>query len=319
MMRTKWYFIIAIVSLLLVFVIGQVLAATSPSLGDAQSFLVFGGSGVTNSGDPSSIAGDVGLYPSTGANITGILPAHLIGGTIYSIDGLPAGSVTDPVLLESAQDAFEAAYDDLSLLPDNVACTEDALGAWELGGETLVPGVYCATVFSLTGTLTLDNTTDPFGVWIFRASLGDTSLSTATDASVVFANEEVDSSCGVWWQVPGTATILSGTSFIGNILAYTSITLGEGASLEGRAFAEIENVTLIHNTITYPICDYQAPPGDDDDDDDEDETPGLPETGSGAVILNEIFSWSLVFFGGIFAIALILGVRSLRRADRLKK
>jgi hypothetical protein len=169
----------------------------------------------------------------------------------------------------------------------------------------------------LTGTLTLDNSSDPLGVWIFRSSAGDTSLFTGVGATVEFADEEVDSSCGVWWKVPGTATIASGTSFIGNILALTSVTMGSGASLEGRVFAETAEVTLNNNTITYPVCNYVAPtpttrPG-------ATAVPGLPETGSGSFILNEMSLWSLVFVGGVLAIALFFGAQSLRKADRPKK
>ena len=35
-------------------------------------------------------------------------------------------------------------------------------------------------------------------------------------------------------------------------MAYTSITFGTGATLNGRALAENGNVTLLTNTITHP-------------------------------------------------------------------
>lgn len=316
MKHIKRLLTVSIILILLIVFMGQVFAATSPGLGDADSFLVFGASAVTNV-PTSFIDGDVGLSPAAGTNYSGLDPLE-VSGTIYAVDATgPAGVAGEnPGLLTSAKAAFEAAYDDLSA-GDNAACTLDYGGAKDLVGETLVPGVYCATVFSLTGTLTLDNSSDPLGVWIFRSSAGDTSLFTGVGATVEFADEEVDSSCGVWWKVPGTATIASGTSFIGNILALTSVTMGSGASLEGRVFAETAEVTLNNNTITYPVCNYVAPtpttrPG-------ATAVPGLPETGSGSFILNEMSLWSLVFVGGVLAIALFFGAQSLRKADRPKK
>lgn len=306
MTHSKRLFIIAIISLSLFFVIGQVLAATSPLLGDAESFLVLGGTTVTNDG-LTVVNGDVGVYPGT------------------AITGFPPGIVTPPYTLydgavieaQNAKAAFEAAYDALSASPNDV-CTETYAGIKDLVGLTLEPGIYCAEAFRLTGTLTLDNSTDPLGVWIFQTTAEEESLVTV-GGTVQFLDENVNSSCGVWWQVASSATIGSGDSFIGNILAQTSISLGTGASLEGRAFAETGQVSMLSNSITYPVCNYQAPTATPRRGSPTAEVPGLPETGSGAFILNEMFSWSLVFIGGIFAIATIFGVRSWRKADRLKK
>jgi hypothetical protein len=44
--------------------------------------------------------------------------------------------------------------------------------------------------------------------------------------------------------------------------------------------------------------------------------PGLPSTGGGAPIQDEDFPWSLVFVGGLSAMALVLGVRAFRRSYR---
>ena len=44
-------------------------------------------------------------------------------------------------------------------------------------------------------------------------------------------------SCNVFWQVGSSATLGTGTPFVGNILALTSITLNTGATVSGRALA----------------------------------------------------------------------------------
>jgi hypothetical protein len=58
----------------------------------------------------------------------------------------------------------------------------------------------------------------------------------------------------VFWQVGSSATVGTGTSFIGNILALTSIALQTGASLDGRALARNGAVTLGNNVIRSDLC-----------------------------------------------------------------
>ena len=138
-----------------------------------------------------------------------------------------------------------SAYDALSAAP-NVACDTD-YGAvdTDLAGLSLAPGVYCSGTFSLSGTLTLDDTGAADGVWIFRSAA---TVITSPSATVEFLNG-IASACNVWWKVPSSATLDTSTTFIGNILALTSITMNTGASLEGRALARNGAVTLQSNTI----------------------------------------------------------------------
>jgi len=56
----------------------------------------------------------------------------------------------------------------------------------------------------------------------------------------------------VFWQVGSSATVGSGASFSGNILALSSISLGTSAALQGRALARNGAVTLLGNTVTSP-------------------------------------------------------------------
>jgi type VI secretion system secreted protein VgrG len=56
----------------------------------------------------------------------------------------------------------------------------------------------------------------------------------------------------VFWQVGSSATLGTGTSFDGSILADQSITLNTGANMDGRALALNAAVTLDDNVITVP-------------------------------------------------------------------
>lgn len=229
------------------------LAATSPNLGAADSFAILAGTPNITNVPTSQITGDVGLSPAAGAGIG--LTAAQVTGTIYTVDATgPAGSVKNPAYLTNAKKALVTAYNRLSST-DNVPCTTTYTGVKDLVGLTLVPGVYCAgSSFALSGTLILDDTDNAGGVWIFRSP--STSIADGT-AKVQFLNG-TGSSCNVWWKVTSSATLGTGTVFIGNIIALTSITLKSGATLDGRALARNGAVTLANNTITRPVCSAAA-------------------------------------------------------------
>jgi Ice-binding-like len=127
-----------------------------------------------------------------------------------------------------------------------------------LGGQTLVAGAYKSAAaddsFLVTsGILTLDAQGDPNAVWIFQMNGGSPTLTTAITGSIAFQNGLGDP-CNVFWQVGSSATIGSGTTFIGNIMAGASITLNSGAIVNGRALASIGQVSLSNNTINGCSC-----------------------------------------------------------------
>lgn len=206
--------------LLLFLALGLHAYAQAPNLQTAGNFGVLAGAGVTSADAGTTIAGNVGSSPTTA--ITGLVPAQ-VTGTLYT-----AGSA----VVDTAKMDLTAAYLDTAGRP----CTQDLTGT-DLGGLTLGPGVYCFTSSALlTGTLTLSGiSTD---VWIFK--IGST-LTTATGATVAFIGGA--SSCNVFWQVGSSATIQTGNTFAGNIMALTDITL-VGGTLNGRALARNGAVTM---------------------------------------------------------------------------
>jgi subtilisin family serine protease len=203
-------------------------AQTAPSLGAAQRFAVLGASTVTNTGS-STITGDLGVSPGTA--VTGFGPGHVLAGTIHSADAAAL----------AAQNDVATAYNSLA----GQACTQNMTGQ-DLGGRTLTAGVYCfSSSAQLTGSLTLNAQGDANAVFIFK--MGST-ITTAGASSVVLTNGA--SAGNVFWHVGSSATIGTGTSFAGNILAVASITVTTGASVAGRALAMSGAVTLDTNAVT---------------------------------------------------------------------
>ena len=231
-------FLLGLTALLSVTVLGPNPAGAQGAgfLGAAESYAVLGGSTVTNTG-PSVINGDLGVSP--GSSITGF-PPGVVTGTIHSADASAL----------QAQDAVTTAYNDLAGRP----ATADLTGQ-DLGGLTLTPGVYSfSSSAQLTGTLTLDAQGNSAAVFIFKIG---SELTTASSSSVLVTNG--GTGCNVWWQVGSSATLGTATSFAGNILALTSITLTTGANVSGRALARNGAVTLDSNNVTPATCAAALP------------------------------------------------------------
>lgn len=215
--------------------------AAPVSLGQASRFAVLAGTTVTNTGT-TVIDGDVGVSPGT--SITGF-ESVVINGSIRTNDGIT----------QQAQSDLTSAYDIIAgESPTSLLTGQD------LGGLTLMPGVYrFADSAQLSGLLTLDAGGDPNARFDFQ--IGST-LTTASSSSVLLINSGGGSaSNNVFFQVGSSATLGTNTSFLGNILALTSITFTTGATnVDGRALARNGAVTLDTNTIRIPAANIIAAP-----------------------------------------------------------
>lgn len=135
-------------------------------LGDAARFSILAGAAVTTTGS-GIIQGDVGASPITGAAIH--LTAAQVNGTIFTVDASgPAGSVIDSALLLSAKGALTTAYNDAAGRTPVPSGPFLNPGAGNIGGLTLIPGLYKFTgTASIVGADVVLNG-GPDDVWIFQ-------------------------------------------------------------------------------------------------------------------------------------------------------
>ncbi|GAB2825826.1 hypothetical protein GCM10027176_32770 [Actinoallomurus bryophytorum] len=224
---------IAVVAVMAALVLRQsyARAATAPvNLGTAGNFAVLGGQTVTNTG-PSVITGDLGVSP--GSAVTGFPPGTVFG-TIHAADAVAAQAQVD----------LTAAYNDAAGRTPATALPGD------IGGLTLTPGVYNASSsLGLTGTVTLDGQGDPNAVFIIQVG---SALTTASGSVVNLINGA--QACNVFWQVGSSATLGTGSTFSGNVLALTSISATTGANVNGRLLARNGAVTLDTNVVSRADC-----------------------------------------------------------------
>jgi len=204
----------------------QAHAQATIDLGSAADFAVLAGSAITFTG-ATTVSGDVGSYPTPA--ITGIGNVTFLSGSNHAGDAST----------QAAKTALASAY------TDAFGRSGTAIGT-QLGGSTLTPGVYSAGTFAITGNLTLDGS----GVYIFQAG---TTLDLAADSNVFLTNGAT--AANVFWQVGSSATFLTNSAFVGNLLAFTSITVGIGTDIDGRLLAQNGAVTLGGtNTISVPTA-----------------------------------------------------------------
>jgi hypothetical protein len=208
-------------------------ATATVGLGKAASFSVLGGSTVTNTG-PTTMFGDLGLAP--GSSVTGA--PHVLGQT----------HVDDAVATE-AKNALTSAYNEAASRPTNGSAGTD------LAGQTFSPGVRTASSSLLlsSGSVTLNAEGDPNAVFIFQIP---TTLITGSHTTVTLINGA--QACNVFWQVGSSATLGTGTHFVGTIMAAESITANTDATIHGRLLAQTAAVTLEANTITTSNCASSA-------------------------------------------------------------
>lgn len=217
----------------LLFTAGAMAATATVGLGSASSFSVLGGSTVTNTG-PTTMFGDLGLSP--GSSVTGA--PHVLGAT----------HVDDAVAI-GAKNALTTGYNDAASRPSNGSAGTD------LSGQTFLPGVRTASSSLLlsSGSVTLDAQGDPNAVFIFQ--VGST-LITGSNTTVSLINGA--QACNVFWQIGSSATLGTGTRFVGTVMASATITAKTSATIHGRLLAQTGAVNLDTNTITNSNCASSA-------------------------------------------------------------
>lgn len=200
-------------------------------LGTTASYAVLAGQGVTNTG-PTVVNGNLGTFPNPAVTN---FPPGIVHGAIHQADAHAQHAKSD----------LTTAYNDAA------GRTPVTTIATQLGGKTLIPGVYnsLSGTFQITGTLTLNASGNPNGVFIFQTA---STLVTASSSRVSLIGSA--SSCNIFWKVGSSATLGTASNFRGNILALASVQVQTGVTVIGRVMARTASVTLDSDVITASTC-----------------------------------------------------------------
>lgn len=215
------------------------------NLGSTARFAILAGSVITNN-PTSAITGDIGLSPAAGSAISGFGLLE-VTGTIYTVDATgPAGSVEDSSMLTAAQGDLTIAYNDAAGRTPVPAGEFLNPGSGNLGGQILIPGLYkfTGTADITAGDLTFDAQNDSNAVFIMMVATG---LNTASGTKVILINKARAEN--IFWQVGTSAALGTYSVFKGTIMADQSVTMGTGASIDGRLLASIAAVTIDACTV----------------------------------------------------------------------
>lgn len=218
-------------------------------LGTSGNFAILSKTEVDNASS-SVTTGDIGISPASSTALTGfnlILDSSgkFSTSALVTLEGkLYAPNYTEPTptKLTKAISDMELAYTDAAgrSYPNQLN-----LGAGEIGGLTLPPGLYkWGTDVSISNDVTLDGA--PTDVWIFQIAKG---ITVAPGAKVILAGGALPEN--IFWQSAGVVALDTTSHFEGIILSQSAITMNTGASINGRLLAQTA-VTLKSNTVIQP-------------------------------------------------------------------
>ena len=238
-------------------VVGQWTSSQYPSpaavnLATAGNYAILAETTVTTTG-VTNITGNVGL--SAGTSLTGFglvadssnqfSTSSLVNGKLFAANYAPP----TPAVLTTAENDMGTAYTDGAGRAPDVT----NLGAGNIGGLTITPGVYkWGTGVTIPSNTDVTLSGGPNDVWIFEIA---GTLTANTNTQVILSGGA--QAKNVYWVVAGQ-TALNGPVFNGNILDQTAISMTNGVTLNGRALAQ-SAVTLIGDNVTSPVSSPTAP------------------------------------------------------------
>jgi hypothetical protein len=210
------------------------------NLGVAGNFVILTKTGITDV-YKSSVTGDVGTSPITGAAL--LLSCAEVTGSVYTVDAAgPACKITSASMLTTAISDMQTAYTDAAgrVNPDFLN-----LGAGNIGGKTLTPGLYKWTSALVIPTdITISGAADD--IFIFQVD-GTLIMSNGVNITLTGGVQAKN----IIWQVADAVTLGTTSHFEGIILGKTGINMQTGASINGRLLAQTA-ATLQMNTVTKP-------------------------------------------------------------------
>lgn len=210
-------------------------------LRSAGHFVILTKTGITDV-PTSKVTGDIGTSPITGA--ANLLTCTEVTGNVYSDDaaGPSPCSVVTPSNLTVAVLDMQQAYTDAA---GRVTPDFKELGTGNIGGMTLIPGLYkWGTGVKIPTDVTLSGS--PTDVWIFQIA-GNLKVSNGIAVHLAGGAQAKN----VFWQVAGLAVFGTTSHVEGIVLSKTMIAMQTGASINGRLYAQTA-VTLQQNAVTQP-------------------------------------------------------------------
>ena len=224
---------LTVISIATIFSAPFAVANSYVPLGSCYQFALQAATSIAFNGALTTVnTGDIGVSP--GNSITGSFKVS--DGTIQSNSELASDCTRD---LQIAYNATIAA----TCPPANIRS--------ELSGLTLPPGVYCSPSSEMkfsAATLTLDGQGDVNAQWIFQVG---SALTTATTTSFILENGA--QAKNVFWAIGSSATLGHASSFVGNIFAQKSISVGSSAALTGRGLARAAITFEGGSSVTLPM------------------------------------------------------------------
>jgi hypothetical protein len=216
------------------------------NLRTAETYVILAKSGISTV-PPSVITGNMGVSPIDSTAITGF---SLIADAtnVFSTSAQVTGKVYAANYAAPTPDALTTAVGDMGLAYTEAAgraASVTELGAGNIGGMTLAPGVYkWGTGVMIPSSVTLNGSAT--AVWVFQIGQG---LTMSSAASVVLTGGALAKN--VFWQVAGGVVLGTAAHIEGVVLTQTSVTLATGASIRGRLLAQTA-VTLDASTVVQP-------------------------------------------------------------------
>ncbi len=216
------------------------------NLGTAGDFAILAKSGI-DTVPASAVTGDLGVSPAAATYITGFSltmdstnafsTSPQVTGNVYAADY----AQPTPANLTTAVGDMELAFTDAA----GRAADVTELGAGNIGGMTLAPGVYkWGTGLLIPSDLTLNGTATD--VWIFQIAQD---LTMSSGVNVFLTGGALPEN--VFWQVAGLVDLDTTAHCEGVVMAQTSITLRTGASINGRLLAQTA-INIDASTVVQP-------------------------------------------------------------------
>jgi hypothetical protein len=221
---------------------------TVVDLGTAANFAILATSGVSI-GAAGAVTGNVGLSPMSSAGLTGfsIVPdvsglfatSPLVTGLVYSADD----AAPTPANLAAAVADLQAAYTDAA---GRTSPDARNLGGGDLGGLTIVPGLYAfSTAVVVTTDVTLSG--GPNDVWIFQVG-----AALSMTAQIKMHLTGGAQARNISWTTLGAVALGAGAHLEGDVLSKAAISMGAGASVNGRLLGQTVVALGAGATVAQP-------------------------------------------------------------------